>query len=142
MNDIKSQVRQYHRQTGYMLLEVLISILLFAIGILGTVATLAVVVRSNSDATYRIDASFLANALFAHMWADNRNPATLQNDYQTDGTKYTKWVGDVQARLPGADLNPPTVVFAAGTGAVTTTLFWQLPGDSAVHRYVATTNIR
>ncbi len=143
---MNAQFSRRRTLSGYMLLEVLISILLFSVGILGTIATQAVAVRSNSDARYRINASFLANALIAHMWTDDRNPEFLRTQYATGGTKYQTWLAEVRAQLPGATENPPTVVFDTSTGtagiAVTATLNWQAPGDTAVHRYVATTNIR
>ena len=77
-----------------MLLEVLISILLLSGGIIGAIGMQAVSVRHNSNAKYRIDASFLVNALIARMWTDDRTPATLQTKYGggtggTDGAEYT-----------------------------------------------------
>ncbi len=53
-----------------MLLEALISILIFSIGILAIVGLQAASVKMSSDAKYRSDASLLANQLVAQMWAD------------------------------------------------------------------------
>lgn len=137
-----------------MLLEVLISILLFAVGILGTIALQAASIKHNSDAKYRIDASFLANTLVARMWTDVRTPATLATKYGgggdgEDGQGYTAWLTDVQALLPGVSANPPTVSVvqvdgpsppATSKSQVTTTVSWQAPGET-VHQYEAITFI-
>jgi type IV pilus assembly protein PilV len=135
-----------------MLIEVLISILLFSMGMLGTVAMQATAMRNNSDAKYRVDASFLANALIGRMWTDDRTPASLQTKYgSTDGSGYTAWLAQVQAQLPGVTANPPTVLVTTVAGSsppatskslVTTTVKWQAPGGAVVHRYVAVTNIK
>lgn len=141
---MNAPVCRHPRQSGYMLLEVLISILLFSVGILGTIATQAVAVRSNSEARYRIDASFLANSLIARMWTGDRSPTNLQSSYGVSGSRYLAWLADVQAQLPGVTANPPTVQFTTEASgiAVTATVRWQAPGDAAVHQYVATTSIR
>ncbi len=123
-----------------MLLEVLISILLFSMGMLGTVAMQAVSIRNNSDAKYRVDASFLANALIGRMWTDDRSPAALLAKYGTNGTNgtdaagYATWLADVRSRLPGVTENPPSVLVTTVAGPappatskslVTATVNWQ-----------------
>lgn len=141
------------RQTGYMLLEALVSMVVFSVGILGLVAMQATSIQSNSAARYRADASVLANELFARMWADDRTPASLQARYQTGGAGYTTWLADVQARLPGvtSTANVPTVTADIVPGfnppgtsktLVTINISWQLPGETASHSYKATSEIK
>jgi len=57
-----------HIQRGSMLLEALISILIFSIGILGIVGLQANSIKISSDAKYRSDASLLANQYLGSMW--------------------------------------------------------------------------
>lgn len=145
-------------QHGYMLLEALVSMMIFSIGVLGVLAIVAVAVKNNSSAKYRTDASLVANELIGQMWADNRTPATLLANYQggggTDGDKYTVWLNDIinNNRLPGVSTtdNKPTVTVTTIDGAypptssksqVVVTVFWQLPGESQ-HSYVAMTEIK
>jgi len=126
-------------QTGAMLLEALISILIFSIGILAIIGLQAAAVKASSDGKYRSDASLLANQLVGQMWVSDRTAAgVLQTNFQTGGTAYNSWLADVQSTLPMVAANPPTVVIVPGatTGnVVTITLFWQLPSDTAVHQY-------
>ncbi|MFA6015781.1 MAG: hypothetical protein WC742_12010 [Gallionellaceae bacterium] len=126
------------QQSGAMLLEALVAILIFSIGILAIVGLQAAAISASSDAKYRSDASLLSNQLIGQMWVSDRTPATLQTNFQTGGTAYNAWLADVQATLPMVATNPPTVVItpAATVGSqVTITIFWQLPSSTTVHQY-------
>jgi type IV pilus assembly protein PilV len=157
---MNTQKPRLGRQTGYMLLEGLISIVIFSVGVLGVVGMQAASIKDNSAAKYRTDASFLANELIGRMWASDRTPDTLRTNFGSDpaGAEYTAWLGDssdpasgtVLGTLPGASANPPsvTVIPIAGSSPpdtskslVTVTVQWQLPGE-AVHSYVAITEIK
>jgi type IV pilus assembly protein PilV len=140
-----------------MLFEALVSVLIFSIGVLGILGMMAVAIKNNSAAKYRVDACLLANELIGQMWADDRTPATLLANYQggaglladyqgvagTDGAKYTAWLADIVTnnRLPGVaagDVRMPTVTVtpidgsappATAKSQVTIKLFWKLPGE-------------
>ena len=122
-------------QTGSMLLESLIAVLIFSMGILAIVGMQASAVKASSDAKFRSDASMVANQLIGEMWVSNRTAATLQTNFQggggTDGALYTAWLADVQAALPGAAANPPVVTVNPQTSVVTVTVFWIAPGEPA-----------
>lgn len=60
-------------QSGFSLIEALVAILIFSLGILGLVSILAVSVENASQAKYRADASFIANRMIGEMWAGNRS---------------------------------------------------------------------
>lgn len=145
------------RQSGSLLLEALIAILIFSMGILAIVGMQAAAVRQAGDAKFRSDANLLVNQLIGQMWVSNRNAAALQANFASPaGPAYLAWVGSattpgtVQATLPGADTNPPTVVVAqtaGGTGGlptslVTVTVFWQMPGETTPHRHTTIAQIR
>lgn len=121
------------KQAGSMLLEALIAILIFSMGILAIVGMQASAVKASGDAKFRSDASMVANQLIGQMWAGDRTPANMQANYQggggTDGAAYTVWLADVQAALPGAAANPPTVTVNAATSLVTVTVRWITPGE-------------
>jgi type IV pilus assembly protein PilV len=129
-----------------MLLEALIAVLIFSMGILAIVGMQASAVRATSDAKYRSDASIVANKLIGEMWVSDRSATALQTKFQGDngtgGPAYISWLDDVNT-LPGAAANPPTVkvvtvapVLAADPilGQVTITIRWNLPGDEP-HNY-------
>ena len=118
-----------------MLLEALIAILIFSMGVLAIVGMQASAVKASSDAKYRSDASMVANQLIGQMWVGDRTPATMQTNFQgsggTGGAAYTAWLADVQAALPGTAANPPTVTVNAATSLVTIAVFWIAPGEPA-----------
>ncbi|MGD9786406.1 MAG: type IV pilus modification protein PilV [Sulfuricellaceae bacterium] len=134
------EIRAKNRATqrGSILLEGLIAILIFSFGILALVGMQAAAIKSTSEAKYRTDASFLANQLVGQMWADNR--ATMATNYQTGGAAYNTWKAQVEAALPGATANPPTVAFGANN-QVTVTVRWQAPSESVAHRFVLVAQI-
>jgi type IV pilus modification protein PilV len=68
-------------QSGVMLIEALIGILIFSIGILSLVALQAASVTATADAQYRVEAVNLANQMLGQIWAavDRTNDTSLQN---------------------------------------------------------------
>lgn len=139
------------QQSGIMLLEALIAILIFSIGILGIVGMQASTIKGSRDAKYRSDAGLLANELIGQMWIGARDGATLQTNFQgdgaasvtvADGPTYTAWETRVAATLPGVALNPPLVTVAPGvlgppqtSSTVSVIVRWQAPNETTAHSY-------
>jgi len=148
-----------HKQTGpspkklsgFMMLEVLVALLVFALGVLGLVGLQATAVKQSGEAKYRSDAALLANELIGNAWASNRSFATLQNNFASAnaGAQYQAWLARVSQTLPGVAANPPTVAFQqiaplpsaidrpAGSGPIliptvrmTVTVRWAAPGEN------------
>ena len=149
-----SLARPRRAQSGVMLLEVLIALLIFSLGVLGLVGLQASAVKQSGQAKYRADATLLANELIGQMWLSGRSGgfAVLQTGFTSDGAggaQFNAWKARVAAALPGADTNPPTVALAAiaplpvliagvevpSTAApstrVTITMRWKAPGEPA-----------
>lgn len=128
-------------QAGVMLLEVLIALLIFAIGALGLIGMQAVSAKLTGESKYRAEASLFADQLISQMWADDRTNAVLVANYEstTGGAKYTEWKNMIQAAgtgLPGATgANAPLVAIDVNN-VVTVTIFWQAPEETAAHKYV------
>lgn len=158
---MSAHIKQLNKQGGMMLLEGLIAILVFSLGILALVGMQAVAVNQVSDAKYRSDASLLAEKLLGTMWMklDRRltpeeAAAELKEKFDTvTGTSadLTSWKAAVAAALPGvtATVNQPTVDVTSlgGTadGTVIVTIFWLAPGDESLaskHKYVTVAQIR
>lgn len=134
-------------QQGSMLLEALFGILIFSVGIMALVGMQASSSRQAAASKYRTDAVLLANQLIGQMWVDNHAAGTLQARYNSAATAtnvaYQAWLPGVQATLPGAAANPPTVV-VQDSGQITITLFWKTPSEKEsdpVHKYLVTTQI-
>jgi type IV pilus assembly protein PilV len=137
-------------QQGAFLLEALIGILIFSLGILGIVGLQAQAIRITNDSEYRAEAVYLANSLISQMWADKR--ADLKTLYESPaGAKYGTFRTDVHNRLAngitGSVPEPVVKVDSADLpAAVTKTssvvqvqISWQLPGDTGPpHNYTTT----
>jgi type IV pilus assembly protein PilV len=139
-------------QSGVMLLEALIGILIFSLGILAMIGLQAMSIRLATDARERAEASNLAAQLVGQMWLDRAGLANYQ--YAGSGTvppALTTWVGQVNAALPNATTYPPIVAIAAPTwttvpaasvGSQTTiTMRWASPTNPTVHQFVMTAYI-
>lgn len=132
-----------------MILEALIAILIFSLGILAIVALQAVSIKQAADAKYRTDASLLADELLAQMWTSDRVPANMQATFGSvaAGAGYTAWLAGVNAALPGAAANPPIVMVdttagTATTGTTTITVRWQVPTETVLHSQTVMAQIR
>lgn len=146
-------------QRGSMLLEGLIAILLFSVGILALMGLQAVAIRTTGDAKYRAEAAFLANQIIGQMFVDD--PATLAGyahnattgvgNCQFSGTasanaNVTAWLGDaatlgtVRGSLPGATSALQQIIVGANN-LVTVTICWKGPQEATPHQHVAVTQI-
>jgi type IV pilus assembly protein PilV len=124
------------KQSGVALLEALVGILIFSIGILALMALQAQSIRNTVEAKYRNEAAYLANQVIGQMWVDRANLAA----YDTGGgasANMTAWRTQVAIALPrvvAGGANSPTIVVAGNQ--VTVTVFWQLPGsDSPLRQF-------
>ncbi|MCA3242726.1 MAG: type IV pilus modification protein PilV [Rubrivivax sp.] len=123
---------------GVVLIDVLIAVVVFAVGVLAVMALQATAVQQSSQAKYRADATMLANALISRMWLTDRQVATLDATFATGGAGYDEWLATVAEALPGAAENPPAVTVDAvpgGPGApdtarVTVQLRWKPPSSA------------
>jgi type IV pilus assembly protein PilV len=139
------------QQCGVMLLEVLIAILIFAVGILGIVGLQATAVKQVTDARFRSDAALLANQLVGTMWVSDRSATTLQNSFATGQAAYTTWAGTtttqagtVMGTLPGVTDYPPTVDINSA-GVATISIYWRAPSEAAgttPHKHVVVAQIK
>ena len=134
-------------QSGVMLLEALIAILIFAIGILGIVGLQATAIKQSTDAQFRSDAGLLTSQLLGDMWLSDRSTANLQTEFatnQTIGSRYDAWKKTVLTTLPKAAQYPP-VVAVSNDGVVTITVRWLAPNEPAnsqPHQLVTVAQVR
>lgn len=134
-------------QQGVMLIEALVAILLFALGIVAVMGLQANMIAQTTQAKYRVDASYLANQIIGKMWA-NQGTSTNSNLPKYTAPGYADrdaWDATVAATLPNG---AGTITLAPATGSpqvngnlVTVTVTWKVPEDPATHKYVAVANI-
>jgi len=124
-------------QRGATLLEAMVGILIFSLGILALVGMQALAIKQVNDAKYRADASFFANQIIGEMWVNRTNLATYAYDGSgSPPSPLTNWVTSVENGLPGitATANQPTVTVAGTT--VTVTVSWQPPAATTPHSHI------
>ena len=144
------------REEGVMLIEALIAILVFSIGILAVVGMQGLAIKNVTESKHRSEASFLANALLAQMWIDQNitslpvqvntsNVSAANYNYGGSGTppaRLKNWVAQVQARLPGSTqpgvipkvtiTNPTFSGALLSGGTVKIEVFWRLPEETTL----------
>lgn len=128
------------KQQGSVVLEALISILLFAVGILAIIGLQAASIKNVAAAKYRTDASLLTNQVIGQMWVSDKSNAALTAKFSSpSGAGYLAWANTVAQSLPGVSgvaANAPTIAIDANNNA-TITVFWQAPDEAAAHNYAA-----
>lgn len=131
--------RRAARMQGFMLIEVLVSILIFTIGVLALVGLQASLTQAETEAKNRADASMLASELIGTMWADN--PLTNLAAYKTDACgshpNCKQWRDKVEKALPKGK----TEVDIENNTEITITISWTPTDGGDAHQYVTKTGI-
>lgn len=122
-------------QQGVMLIEALVAILIFTLGIIALMGLQANSIIQVSQAKYRTDASYLANQIIGRMWVD-QTPTDLASFATAGSAQRTDWDAAVAATLPSG---AGTVAIAGRQ--VTVTITWKQPEDIVTRRFLAVANI-
>lgn len=153
-------------QTGSMILEALIAILIFSIGILALIGMQATAINSVADSKYRSAAGFLANQMIGTIWANGPPSSSVLAASNVVGTNtaspfftsfacnpcnaanpnlyISQWYTDGIANLPQGAASiviTPIVRNNASMNQVTVTIHWQPPKDAAAHTHAVSTFI-
>ncbi len=145
-------------QRGFMLVEALVAILVFSLGILGVVGMQARSVQMMTDATFRTQAAQHASELIAEMWTVDPSALAALFASNPAGVRYEQWRQRLQSgasSLPGAASLPPEVAvqtvqvaypstLAVGSQTatqITVTVRWQAPGATAASAYTTSAMI-
>ncbi|MBM3346035.1 MAG: type IV pilus modification protein PilV [Betaproteobacteria bacterium] len=150
------------RQRGVFLIEALLGILIFSLGILALIGMQAAAISAQSDARYRIEAANLAEKMQNNIWlnVDRSSPANLSTSLANfshneggancafTGTPsvdplVTNWVTEVRAAgsgLPNATTAMQQIlVNTASFNRVTITVCWLPPRALSPSRYTIVT---
>jgi type IV pilus assembly protein PilV len=149
-------------QSGVILLEALIGILIFSLGVLAMVALGATAVTVQADAQYRTEAMNLAERISSAIWTGvgrtvegDVDPDALVGYGQLEGgddcaftgddstrQEVIDWVAAVRAGLPGsAEGMQQLAVNTARNNQVSITICWQAPTDPKVRHYTLVTYV-
>lgn len=147
---------QLHKQSGVILLEALIAIVIFSFGVLGLIAMQAAAIKQSNDAHMRATASYLANQIISQTWIDRSNLARYI--YQETGDVPASGGACVFTGSPvvsdsnvdrwlGATTKPDTVLGALPNARaqikvvaklITVTLCWKAPAEATYHNFTST----
>lgn len=112
---------------GVALVEVMVGLLIFLVGVLGIIGLQAKAIQFTVQAEDRSRAALMANELVAQMWAQ-QSTALSKDDMD-------KWKARVAAALPGASTDVST-----DTGVTRIQIQWKSPkatkADTASSQYV------
>jgi len=139
-------------QRGVMLIEALVGILIFSVGILALMGLQAVSIKNTIESKYRTEASFLASEIIGTIWVDMGTGGANIDNYSTasgssspcaSNTVCQAWRTRVAAILPGITVNntnTPTITVTnnGGVRQVQVTLQWKMPDTAAQTRNFTT----
>jgi len=107
---------------GFVMLEVLVGGLIFAIGVIGIVSLQASVAQSQSRGKFRGDATYLADELAGLMWADRPNVAKYLTAQCAGYARCNDWAAKVASELPSGTSN--VTANAAGANMYDVSITW------------------
>ena len=127
-----------HHQSGSVLLEALLSILIFAFGVLSLFGMQSVAMKNMSQSNYRATAVYLASQLIGSAQGDINHLADYQYTSGTANSKVDPWLTEVTAALPRA-----TAAVAVNTtnSTLTVTVSWKAPGETVSHSHTVSTYV-
>lgn len=112
--------RRRRAQAGFTLLETLVAIVIFSIGLLGVIGLQARTIRFAVDGDDRNRAALMADSMIATLWANNKSSDLLT-------------VAELNALAASAVGGPQgaTASASAAAGVVTITVAWRPPSRAA-----------
>lgn len=125
---------------GFMLIEVLVSVLLFSVGVLALVGLQVNMTKTQTTTKTRTDASYLASEVVGMMWSDITNVSSYSTSACTGYARCSVWSTKVAKALPSGQAAITVATDSGGSNNVTISISWTLP-DGGTHQYVTTTSI-
>jgi type IV pilus assembly protein PilV len=125
------------QERGIALLEVLVAILIFMLGVLGLIGLQGSMTRAQTESKVRADAAYLASEVIGRMWADIINVDAYAGTDSCTASSCAEWRSKVGKVLPSGDA---VITVDSVTGNVSVTVTWKTP-DGQSHKYVTSTTI-
>jgi type IV pilus assembly protein PilV len=112
-----------------MLIEALISVLIFSVGVLALIGLQSVALREVSESRFRADASYIADRVLGDMSASNIASAGARaGTYSATSNPGDPWARAITNKESG--LPEGSVVVAVAGDTVTVTVSWQTRGGA------------
>ena len=105
------------QQSGSVLIEAMVAVVIFSMGVLALVGLQSAMIKNSSDNRYRAEAQLIAQTHIANLMAFGGDAATYVSQVDTESIKN---------QLPNGTLS-----FSAITNSmITVTVGWQVPGGT------------
>lgn len=128
--------KKFQGSHGFMLIEVLVSILIFSLGVLGLVKLQTSMTRASTSSKARADAAYLTSEIIGVMRTDTANLLNYNGSSCAAHGLCRDWQNKVTATLPSAT---PSIL--ANATSVTVTINWSLPHEDT-HTFTTTTIVK
>ena len=120
---------------GFVLIEALVAMLIFAFGVLGIVGLQAAMTKAQTSSKFRADAAFLAQQLVGTMWSDTPHLTSYATASCASYARCDQWADKVAAELPSG-----TAAITVNGAAVQIAVSWTPPNEET-HTYTTTAAI-
>lgn len=128
-------------QVGTMLLEMLVSILIFSFGVLALVGLQGSMTRAQTEAELRAEASFLASEALGLMWSDVNNLGSYDTATCNTHDPCIAWRQKVVDRLPSGQGSINVLQAAGGQGRMAEVVITWTPSNGVQRTHRATSQI-
>lgn len=140
------------RQAGTTLVEVLVTVVLISVGLLGVAALQITTLKGNQEAYVRSQASVLTGFILDRMRANQQG--FNNNEYNiaynatgaagtSSGNDLTRWQAEIDRLLPGGNANAAgQIARTVGTSIVTVTIRWSERRDRVLNEAAGTTTFQ
>ena len=125
-----------HAERGFMLIEALVALLIFAFGVLGIVGLQASMTKAQTQSRFRADASLLAQQVIGAMWSDTSNLTSYATASCAGYGRCNEWARRVSTALP----NGAATVDLSAAPVVVISITWTPPNEQQ-HTYTTTSAI-
>lgn len=125
---------------GFYIIEGIVSILIFSIGVLGVIKIQANSITSIADGQFRITAISLSNSLLNQMLLDKNNINSYLNK---SSDNYKKWQTSLENNLPGVTNNPPQITIENQNYGqnIKLVIYWINPTNRQISNYENTMTV-
>ena len=125
---IKNKINKIKKSLGFSLIEVLVSSLLFTLGVIGTLQMQSLLTEATFNAKYRSEAIELVNQMATTIMLDSGNLATYADG--GNAAFRTRWDAEISQKLP---LGSSTITVNGGD--LTIKVNWQSKKDLDQREY-------
>lgn len=128
-------MKKINNNKGFFIIEALVSVLIFMVGIVGVLQLQATQMQATADAQYRAQASYMAENIMSEIIIDKANVDIFVD--KTSAT-YMDWESSLKNALPGVYEYPPeitTSIATSGGTLVTVIVKWKAPQSEMPSQY-------